>query len=91
MNTLWGRHHTKDIITGGTVTLSGVTTINGAVCPNALVVLMERDSLSIRRAVRSDAAGAYSFVGLAEDMLWTVLAFDPTGTYNAEVLDQVVT
>ncbi len=71
--------------------LAGTVTVDGSPAKKRVVVFL-RDSFTAVFVTLSDpATGAWKAVGLpqyAEGAL-TVIAFDDTGTYNAEVADYV--
>lgn len=54
------------------------------------VVLLERDSLRVVRGTYSDASGNYAFEKLdGYSANYIVLGIDQTGTYNADVADNI--
>ena len=82
---------TKDVVDGGTGTISGTVYIHGTPdIPTARRVRLY--DLTRGRLVRetwSEAlTGAYSFPRLRAG-LYTVVSYDHTGTYNAVVKDRV--
>jgi len=81
-----------DVETGGTAVVSGTVTVSPSTPVRRRVLLLEAESLRVRRAAWSDpTTGAYEFTGLAESAEWLVLGLDQTATHNATVKDRVQT
>ena len=71
--------------------LAGTVTVDGTPARKRVVILLRGSCSLVSVRVSDPMTGAWQAVGLPEyaEGALTVIAFDDTGTYNAEVADYV--
>lgn len=85
------KYSNRDIKSGGGAQISGVVRQLTTPVGDKDVALLDGESLELRRTTRSASNGTYSFPLVAEGRAWVVVAFDPSGAYNAVIADRVQT
>lgn len=81
-----------DVESGGAAVVSGTTKVSPDTPARRQVLLLEAESLRVRRAAWSDpTTGDYAFSDLADGREWLVLGLDQTATHNATIKDRVFT
>ena len=83
-NAIYRRYNTLDVKTGGTAALTGTIQVN-SVNAERNVLLIEQESMKVRRMTRSNSLGQYTFARLKAGIVWLILCIDEQGLYNAGV------
>lgn len=75
--------------TPGNGRIYGVASIDGVPLPMCMVGCYYRSTMVLAMARKTNALGQYEFLGLNPSDEYTIVAYDPAGTYNAKVQDRV--
>lgn len=76
--------------TPGNGRIYGVVSIDGTPLPNCMVGCYYRATKVLVVAVKTNALGQYEFLGLNPSDEYTILAYDPAGSYQGIVQDRVM-
>ncbi|WP_454752062.1 DUF2341 domain-containing protein [Cupriavidus necator] len=83
-----GNHRLKDMVWGGTASVSGTVTVNDVAAARR-VFLIDLKSMLVIKSTWSDANGNYSFANIDGNRQYMVVGRDYQKVYNAVVQDSI--